>query len=133
CFKYKTIDKRTAAAKALQKAAVMFESKKLYDNKIPEWITQHVKDLGYTINPKASFLLSEYLGNDLSKIAGETAKLTIGLAKGAEITVGQVQDKIGISKDFNVFELQEALATKDVMKANRIVNYFAANDKENPV
>lgn len=132
CFKYKTIDKRSAMAKALQKNAVYFESSKLYDNQVPDWINNYVKDSGYTIAPKASFLLSEFLGNDLSKISNEISKLVISLPKGKEITAELVQDNIGISKDFNVFELQDALAKKDVLKANQIVNYFAFNEKEHP-
>ncbi|MDO9001651.1 MAG: DNA polymerase III subunit delta [Bacteroidota bacterium] len=132
CFKYKTIDKRSAIAKALQKNAVYFESSKLYDNQVPEWINNYVKDINYTIAPKATFLLSEFLGNDLSKITNEINKLVISLPKGSEITADLVQDNIGISKDFNVFELQDALAKKDILKANRIINYFAFNEKEHP-
>ncbi|MCC6370305.1 MAG: DNA polymerase III subunit delta [Bacteroidia bacterium] len=132
CFRNKTIDKRSAIAKALQKNAVFLESKKLYDNQIPEWIGAYVKEKGYTIGPKATFLMSEFLGNDLGKISNEVNKLLISLPKGQEITVELVQDNIGISKDYNVFELQDALAKRDVLKANRIVNYFAANEKDHP-
>lgn len=132
CFKYKSIDKRSAIAKALQKNAVFLESKKLYDNQIPEWVTGYVKEKKYSIGPKATFLLAEFLGNDLGKIANEVNKLLINLQPGSEITPELVQDNIGISKDYNVFELQDALAKKDVLKANRIVNYFAANEKEHP-
>jgi DNA polymerase-3 subunit delta len=132
CFKYKTIDKRGAIAKALQKHAVFLETKKLYDNQIPEWIGNYVKEKKYTIGPKATFLLSEFLGSDLSKVANEINKLVISLEPGKEITPELVQDNIGISKDFNVFELQDALAKKDILRANRIINHFAANEKENP-
>lgn len=133
CYKYKTIDKRSAIGKALQKNSVYLESNKLYDNKLPDWINNYVKDKGYTINPKASFMMAEFLGNDLSKIANETDKLFINLQKGSEITAELVQDNIGISKEFNVFELQNALGNKDVLKVNQIVNYFGANPKENPM
>jgi DNA polymerase-3 subunit delta len=133
CFKYKTIDKRSAIGKALQKSAVYIESNKLYDSKIPEWISSYVKEKGYSINPKASFMISEFLGNDLSKIANEISKLFINLKEGSEISVDLVQDNIGISKEFNVFELQNALGTKDVLKVNQIINYFAANEKEHPM
>lgn len=133
CFKYKTIDKRGAIAKALQKNAVYLESAKLYDNQVPEWIGNYVKDKKYTIGPKATFLMAEFLGNDLSKIANEINKLLINLPEGKEITPELVQDNIGISKDYNVFELQDALAKKDILKANRIVNYFASNEKEHPI
>jgi len=132
CFKYKTIDKRSAVAKALQKNAVYFESPRLYDNQIPEWISNYVKEKNYSISPKAGFLMAEFLGNDLGKIANEINKLVIGHAPGKEITPEMVQDNIGISKDYNVFELQDALSKKDVLKANRIINHFAANEKENP-
>ncbi len=132
CFKYKTIDKRSAIAKALQKTAVFLETKKLYDNQVPEWINEYVKEKKYTIQAKASFLMAEFLGNDLSKISNEIDKLMINLPAGSEITTELIQDNIGISKDYNVFELQDALAKKDILKANRIVNYFAANEKENP-
>ncbi len=132
CFKYKSIDKRSAIAKALQKHAVFLESTKMYDNQLPEWITNYIKDKNYTINPKATFLLAEFLGNDLSKITNEINKLIINVPVGKEITPELVQDNIGISKEYNVFELQDALAKKDVLKANKIINYFSANEKEHP-
>lgn len=132
CFKYKTIDKRSAIAKALQKNAVYLESPKLYDNQVPDWIGNYVKDKNYTIGPKATFLMAEFLGNDLGKIANEINKLLISLPSGNEITAELVQENIGISKDYNIFELQDALAKKDILKANRIINHFAANEKEHP-
>lgn len=132
CYKHKTIDKRSAIAKALQKHAVFFETKKLYDNQLQGWITEYIKGLGFSISPKGAFLLAEFLGNDLSKIVNEVAKLIINIKPGSEITADQIQNLIGISKDFNVFELQDALGAKDVLKANRIVNYFSENIKDNP-
>ena len=132
CFKYKSIDKRSAIAKALQKNAVFLETKKLYDNQVPDWINEYVKEKKYTIGPKATFLLAEFLGNDLSKISNEIDKLLISLPPGKEITPELIQDNIGISKDYNVFELQDALAKRDVLKANRIINHFASNEKDNP-
>lgn len=132
CYKYKTIDKRGSVAKALKKNAVFIETKKIYDNQIPDWISSYTKEKNYLIGPKASFLLSEFLGADLSKIANEINKLIINLKLGAEITPELIQDNIGISKDFNVFELQSAFSSKNILKANRIINYFAANEKENP-
>jgi DNA polymerase-3 subunit delta len=131
CYKYKTIDKRSAAAKALQKNAVFIETKKLYDNQVPEWITNYVKDHKYSIGPKASYLLSEFIGNDLSRITNEIDKLLINIPPGTEITPAHIQDNIGISREYNVFELQDALANRDVLKANRIVNHFAGNEKDN--
>lgn len=132
CYKYKTLDKRSAVYKSLQKNHVFLETKKLYDNKIPEWITDFVNEHQFKISPKASFLLAESLGNDLSKISNEVDKLFINLKEGEEITLELVQDNIGISKEFNVFELQESIAKKDILKANRIINYFSANEKEHP-
>lgn len=133
CFKYKTVDKRSAIGKALQKQSVYIESNKLYDSKLPEWIGNYVKEKNYSINPKAAFMLSEFLGNDLSKISNEINKLFINLKGGSEITAELVQDNIGISKEFNVFELQNALGNKDILKANQIISYFAANEKEHPM
>jgi DNA polymerase-3 subunit delta len=132
CFKYKTIDKRSAIAKSLQKNAVFLETKKLYDNQVPEWINEYVKEKNYTIGPKATFLMAEFLGNDLGKISNEIDKLLINLPAGKEITPELIQDNIGISKEYNVFELQDALAKRDILKANRIINHFAANEKDNP-
>ncbi|MBL7934715.1 MAG: DNA polymerase III subunit delta [Bacteroidia bacterium] len=132
CYKYKTLDKRSAVYKSLQKNHVFLETKKMYDNQIPEWITSYVQEKKFKIGPKASFLLAEFLGNDLSKITNEVEKLFINLKEGDEITPDAVQDNIGISKEFNVFELQDALAKKDILKANRIINYFSSNEKEHP-
>ncbi len=133
CHKYKTLDKRTALAKAVTKHAVFFESKKLYENKIPDWTSAYLKEKNFKINPRASALLTDYLGNDLSKIANELDKLIINVPEGAEISMEHIQENIGISKDYNVFELQSALAKKDVLRSNRIVNYFAENPNDNPL
>ncbi|MCD6066234.1 MAG: holA [Bacteroidetes bacterium] len=133
CHKYKSLDKRTALYKTLQKKAVFLDSGKLYDNQVPGWINEYIKEKKYRINPRASQMLADYLGNDLSKISNELDKLFISIPEGSEISAEQIQDNIGISKDFNVFELQDALAKKDVLKSNMIVNYFAANPKDNPM
>lgn len=130
CYKYKTLDKRSSLTKAIQKNAVYAEFSKLYDNQIPDWINNYVKEKKFSINPKASFLLAEFLGSDLSKISNEIDKLIINLQAGSEITPEAVQDNIGISKEYNIFEFQDALAKKEILKANRIINYFAANEKE---
>lgn len=132
CYKYKTLDKRSSVYKSLQKNHVFLETKKLYDNQLPDWITNFVHEKKFKIGPKASFLLAEFLGNDLAKITNEVEKLFINLKEGDEISPEMVQDNIGMSKEFNVFELQDALAKKDILKANRIINYFAANEKEHP-
>lgn len=132
CYKYKKIDKRSAIAKALQKRAVFVETKKLYDNQLPDWIVNYLKEKKYSISPKTAFLVAEALGSDLSKVAMELDKMMINLPEGGEITGEMVQTQIGISKDYNVFELQKALGQKDVLKANRIIQHFAGNPKENP-
>ena len=116
-----------------KKAGLIFESGTIYDNKVPAWIDDFVRSKGYHINPKASALLAEYLGNDLSKVANELEKLMLNVPQAQEINTKEVQDNIGISKEYNVFELQNALSRRDVYKANQIVNYFEANPKANPI
>lgn len=126
------LDKRTKLYKTLSRHAVILDSNRLYENQIAPWIREYVMNLGFKIKPSASALIAEYLGSNLSKVANELNKLMLNLPKGTEITPLHVQENIGISKDFNVFELNKALAYKDSMKANRIINYFAANPKTNP-
>ena len=133
CHKYKKFDKRKKAYKLIEKAGLIFESGTIYDNKVPAWIEDFVRAKGHHINPKASALLAEYLGNDLSKVANELEKLMLNVPKAQEINTKEVQDNIGISKEYNVFELQNALTKRDVFKANQIVNYFEANPKANPI
>lgn len=133
CHKYKSIDKRTAVAKLIDKNAVLFESKKIYDNQVPDWINNYLKGKEYSVSPKACQLLTEYLGTSLSKISNELDKLMINLPPKSEISAEHVQANIGISKDYNVFELQTSIGKKEVLKANRIINYFAANPKDNPM
>jgi len=133
CYKYKKIDKRKQLAKRVQKKGVYFESPRFYDNKVPEWIMSNLKAKGYTISPKASAMMAEFLGTSLSKIANEIGKLCINVPEGTEIKDIHIEENIGISKDYNVFELQKAIGSRDVVKANKIVNYFAANQKDNPM
>ncbi len=133
CYREKKIDKRTNIAKVIAKSGVLLESKKLYDNQVPDWIKSYLAQKKYTLNPKAAVLLAEYLGTSLSKITNEIDKLIINVPANTEITPEHVQQNIGISKDYNVFELQNAITKKDVVKANRIINYFAANPKDNPL
>ena len=132
-YKYKKIDKRKTFSKLVEKKGVLFESKKLYDNQVPEWINNFVSQRGYRITPKATAMLSEYLGTDLSKIVNEISKLILNIPAKAEINENLVEQNIGISKDFNIFELQNALGTRNIVKANQIANYFAASPKENPL
>lgn len=132
-YKYKKLDKRKTFAKKLDKAGVYFESKKLYENNIPSWISTYLKGEGFSITPKATQMLADYLGTDLHKIANELSKLTISLPKNRAISDDDIERNIGISKDFNAFELQDAIGKRDVLKANRIVNYFADNGRDNPL
>lgn len=133
CYKYGKIDKRKKLAKAVEKNGVFFESARLYDSMIPEWIQGYVKRLGYSITEKAPYLLLEFLGNDLSRIVNEIGKLCINLAPGSKVTEEYIERNIGISKDYNVFELQKALGSKNVFKANQIIQHFASNTRENPL
>lgn len=133
CYKYGKIDKRKSLYKAMEKSGVILESALLYDNKIPDWIGNYVNARGFSISPKAAVLLAEFVGNELSKIVNELTKLFINLPPGSEITENLIERDIGISKDFNVFELQKALGRKDIYMANMIIQYFAANPKENPL
>jgi DNA polymerase-3 subunit delta len=133
CYKYGKFDKRKKTYKAIDKNGLIFESAPLYDSKIPAWIESYISDRKYKISPQASAMLSEYLGNDLSKIANELDKLMLNVSLGEEITLKHIQDNIGISKEYNVFELQTAITRKDAYKVNQIVNYFEANPKANPI
>lgn len=133
CYKHGKFDKRKKAFKAIEKNGVVFESASLHDSKVPAWIEGFIIKKGYKINQQAVLMLAEYLGNDLSRIANELEKLMLNVAAGAEITLKHIQDNVGISKEYNVFELQAALAKKDAFKANQIINYFEANPKANPI
>ena len=132
CYKYKKLDKRKAAYKVLSKSGVVFESKKLYENQVADWIKRFITGKGYQITPKAAALLVEFLGTDLSKISNELEKLFLIVDKKSEITPSHIEEHIGISKDFNNFELKKAVGERDIKKATRIVNYFAQNPKDNP-
>jgi DNA polymerase-3 subunit delta len=133
-YKYKTIDKRTKLYKALQSHAVYFESARIRDYLIPAWIERYLMTKGIKTDPSASAMLTEYLGTDLHKIVNELDKLTITLPAGKPvITTSLIEKNIGISKDYNNFELQKAIGEKNILKANMIVHYFANNPKDNPI
>ncbi|TVZ27997.1 DNA polymerase III delta subunit [Gillisia sp. Hel_I_86] len=133
CYKYKKIDKRKKLYKSVAKAGVIFESKRLYENQVSDWIQKTLKASGYAISPKASQMLVEFLGTDLSKIDNELQKLQLIAPKGTNITPELIEENIGISKDFNNFELRKAIGMRDSVKAHRIINYFAQNTKDNPM
>ncbi len=131
--KHKALDKRTKFIKRCAEIGEVFESTKLYDSDIPQWVNLYLKARGFTINEKAAFLIKEYLGTDLSKISNELEKLIITLPEGSKtITDDNVVQNIGISKDFNTFELNKAISMKDFHKALLIADYFNRNPKDNP-
>lgn len=132
CYKYKKIDKRKKFGKELSKKTVLFESKKLYENQVPAWIKNYVTELNCSIDDKSCRILTEYLGSDLSKISNELNKLSLNLKSGEQITPKIIEENIGISKDFNIFELQNALGVKDILKSNRIIKHFSENPKNHP-
>ncbi|WP_010522521.1 DNA polymerase III subunit delta [Aquimarina agarivorans] len=133
CYKYKKLDKRKKITKVIAKNGVVFESKKLYENQVVDWIQRVLKAKSFSIDPKAAHMLVEFLGTDLGKISNELTKLQLILPKGTTITPQAIEQNIGISKDFNVFELTKALGAKDAIKAYRICNYFIQNPKEKPL
>ncbi len=133
CYKYGKLDRRTQFAKALLKNAMHLEAKKLYDDKIPGWIASSVQSRGFIMDSKACQLLADYLGNDLGKINGELDKLTVGLDKGKSIDISRIESNIGISREYNVFELGNALGRRDYEKIYKIIFFFCANPKENPL
>lgn len=133
CYKYKTLDKRKKLAKIVSKNGLLFESKKLYENQVADWIRRVLSGKKYSIEPKAAQMLVEFLGNDLSKINNELTKLTQIAKQDQKITAEFIEENIGISKDFNNFELRKAVGEKQIVKANQIINYFARNPKGNPI
>ncbi len=132
-YKGKSIDKRKKFGKNLAKKCAVFESKKIYDDKIPSWILSYVNEHGYKIDNSSTAVLAEYLGSDLSKITNELTKLMLVVNKEKQITTKLIEHHIGISKDYNVFELQHALGKKNVVKANQIINHFSENTKKHHI
>jgi DNA polymerase-3 subunit delta len=132
-YKGKKLDGRTKLAKMLKDKAVLLTSKKLYDNELPEWANELVRSKGFTITNKALFLLIDHIGNDLSRLNNEIDKLVLNLQKRKNITEDDIETFVGVSKEFNVFELQQAIAARDLYKAVRIIQYFEANPKAAPI
>ncbi len=133
CYRHKKLDKRTQVYKAIHSKGIVFEKSKLYDSQLPDWILGYVREKGYDISQKGAMLIAESLGNDLSKIANELSKIFISAPKGSTITEEVIEDNVGISKDYNIFELQNAIGKKDVLKCNKIIKHFASNPKEYPI
>lgn len=132
CYKYKKLDKRKKLYKAIQKVGVLLESKKLYENQVSDWIGKRLVGSGYSISHKAAILLVEFLGTDLGRVDKELEKLQLILPEKTEITPELIEEHIGISKDYNNFELKKAIGERNVLKATQIINYFAQNPKGNP-
>lgn len=132
CYRNKEF-KNAKLKKAISSKGVFFETPKMYDNQVPAWITRYVAEQGYTISQQSAAVIAESLGANTSKIANELSKVFISLPKGSAVTNDIIEREIGISKDYNVFELTKALGCKDVLKCNRIVKHFAANPKDNPI
>lgn len=134
CHKHGTLDRRKKLAAEIEKVGVLFESKKIKDSQLPGFISSYLKRKSVEIEPKASEMMAEFVGADLGRMAGELEKLIITLPRGQKrITPEQIERNIGISKDYNNFELRNALVAKDIFKANQIIKYFEENPKTNPL
>ena len=135
CYKHKTLDSRKKLGKLLATTpgVALLSSKKLYDNQVPQWLGGYVRQRKQQITPQATALLAEYIGADLSRLVNEVNKLLLSVKPGQVIDETLVQQQVGISKEYNIFELQRALVQHDILKANRILTHFAANPKANPL
>src|SRR5215813_4461883 len=132
-YKNKKVDGRTKFAKVLKEKGVLISTKKIYDNQLPEWIQELIGSKGLSISAKGIALLADHIGNDLTRIENEVEKISVNLGKRKSITEEDIEEFVGVSKEFNVFELQSALARKDLSKAIRIIQYFEANPKAAPI
>jgi len=133
-YKHGSIDKRKALVKNIEAIGVVFESKKLYDNQIPAFITNYFREKKISIDEKSAHMLADYVGNDISKLIPQLQKLEVSLSEGSRrVTTDLIEKNVGISKDYNNFELQNAIIRKDFLTANRIVDYFGKNPKDNPM
>ncbi len=134
CHKHGVLDRRKKLAAEIEKVGILFESKKLKETQLPAFITSYMKRKGVDLEPKATSMLADFVGTDLSRLTGELEKLIITLPKGqTRVTPEQIERNIGISKDYNNFELRSALVERNVLKANQIINYFEKNPKTNPL
>jgi DNA polymerase-3 subunit delta len=133
CYKYKTLDKRKKVTKLFEKSGLVFESKKLYDNQVGQWINRVLQAKKYAIEPKASAMLVEFLGTNLEKINNELEKLQIILPVGSTISAHDIEENIGFSKDFNIFELRKAIGEMNQLKSYKIAQYFSDNPKDHPL
>ncbi len=132
-YKEKTLDKRTKLYKTIKKDGEVFTSEKIRDYKMGEWVKDYIQQKGFEMTPKAIALLVEFVGNELSRIVNEIEKVTVNLGPGKTITEDEIEKYVGISKEYNAFELQNALATKDMSKAIKIIQYYESNPKAAPI
>lgn len=133
CHKNKSLDKRRELGKKIDQYAVTLNTKKMYENQLPEFVREYSQEKKISIDDRAILVLCESVGNDLHRLTNEIDKLTISLPAGAGISVDQVMNQVGISKEYNIFELQKAILNRDTVTANKIVNYYVSNTKKNPI
>jgi DNA polymerase III subunit delta len=133
CHKHKNLDKRRELGKKIGQLSVCVSTKKLYDNQLPEFAVEYTRENKIAIDDRAIQALCEFVGNDLHRLANEIDKLAISLAPGESITPERVMNQVGVSKEYNIFELQKAIIQKDSLLASKIVNYFESNTKKNPI
>lgn len=132
CHKHKTVDKRKELGKKIDQYTVALTCKKVYDDKLPDFVAGYAREKRISMDDRAVQALCEYVGNDLHRLTNELDKLAIGV-EGKTITIDHVMHGVGVSKEYNIFELQKAIVREDVLLANKIVNYFEANTKRNPM
>ncbi len=132
-YKYKTLDKRTKLGKVIEKNSVFLHAKKLYDNQVPDWLRNYCQSSSIRIDSEALMMLTENIGNNLQRLVNELEKLKLNVKDGDSIDSAMVERYVGISKDYNIFELQKSLGAMNKQKVNKIVNYFAANPGNNPL
>ena len=134
CHKHGVLDRRKRLAAEIEKVGVLFDSKKIKESQLPGFITSYLKRKSVDVEPKAADMMAEFVGTDLSRMASELEKLVITLPSGSQrVTPEQIERNIGVSKDYNAFELRSALVARDVLKANKIIKYFEENPKTNPI
>lgn len=133
CHKHKSLDKRRELGKKIDQYAVTLNTRKMYENQLPEFVREYVQERKISMDDRAVQVLCEHVGNDLHRLTNEIDKLTIALSPGVTITVEHVMNQVGISKEYNIFELQKAILTRDALLANKIVNYYVSNTKKNPI
>lgn len=131
--KHKTLDKRRELGKKIDQYAVMLNTKKVYDNQLPEFVQEYAKEKKVSIDDRAAQAICEFVGNDLHRLANEIDKLIISLQPGEGISAERIMNQVGVSKEYNIFELQKAILNRDSLTANKIVNYFERNTKKNPI